>query len=630
MKGKRGDIRGDGGRSRSASRLPWLFGLLGLFWVAVSPTAPLVPEPRLSLSEEERLYLERLGPIRVCPDPDWEPFEALDEQGNFTGIAIDLLDLIAGRLGIEFRYVVARDWDEAVALSRAGEVLILPFLNRTAARDEWLLFTEPLLVDPSVFITREEHPFIPDATRLTDRSIVLPTGTSVEEHVRRDFPNLSILGVPTEKDVFQAVSSRRADLTLRSLTVAAYTIRKEGLFNLKIAGQAPEPYVNRLRMGVLKSEPRLRDILDRAIATITPGERDRIVNRHVNVTIVKPMDYGFILRIAGGLAALIALSFYWNLRLKNTNAALRESERSKSVLIANLPGVAYRCRHDRAWTMEFISEGCLELTGYASEDLRLNKALSYNDLIVPEDRERIWRIWEQARSQGRAAQLEYRIITADGQEKWVFERGVFVNREGDGQVLAIEGLIIDITARKRAEEELYRISTQDELTGIQNRRSIMRRLDTLIEEQAREHDDFSVALIDLDFFKKINDTHGHLAGDFILSEFAAILVANFRPYDLVGRYGGEEFMVVTPHSDGGQAERMLSRLRAIIHNHVFDFNGVALRITFSAGVASSRDLGAGVTVANLIDRADQRLYLAKEQGRDRIVGQGPAFATGGA
>jgi len=102
----------------------------------------------------------------------------------------------------------------------------------------------------------------------------------------------------------------------------------------------------------------LQSILNKGIATITSKEREAITNRHVNITVVKPMDYGFILRIAAGLSLLVGVSFYWNLRLKKTNAALQESKRSKSLLLSNMPGMAYRCRFDRNWTMEFVSEGC--------------------------------------------------------------------------------------------------------------------------------------------------------------------------------------------------------------------------------------------------------------------------------
>ncbi len=293
--------------------------------------------PGILLSPEEKKYLERLGPITVCPDPDWLPYEQMDKQGNFTGIAADLMKLLSERLGIRFTYIHARDWDEAVALSQAGKVLLLPFLNQTPKREQWLTFTEPLFFDPNVFITRAEHAFITDAALLGNEIVAVPSGTAMEEKIRHDYPNLKLLNSgSSEAEVFQAIAERRADLTLRSLTVSAYTIRKGGWFNLKIAGQAPEEYTNQLRIGVLKSEPMLRDILNKGIATITSQEREEITNRHVNITVVKPVDYGLLLRIAGALAALIGLSFYWNLRLKRSNTALQESECSKSVLIEKL------------------------------------------------------------------------------------------------------------------------------------------------------------------------------------------------------------------------------------------------------------------------------------------------------
>lgn len=303
----------------------------------VDQSTAAAPVHQITLSPEEKSYLAQLGTITICPDPDWRPYEYVDSQGNFTGIAADLLELIANRLGIKFTYIQAKDWDEAVALSQAGKVLLLPFLNQTPKREEWLNFTEPMFYDPNVYITRREHQFISDAALLMNETIAVPNGTSVEERVRRNFPNLKILHTAnSEKETFKAVMEHRADLTLRSLTVAAYTIRKEGLFNLKIAGQAPDEYINRLRIGVLKAEPKLLDILNKGIATITPIEREQIVNRHVNITVVKPMDYGLLFRVAAALTTLVGLSFYWNLRLKRSNAALQESERAKSVLVDKL------------------------------------------------------------------------------------------------------------------------------------------------------------------------------------------------------------------------------------------------------------------------------------------------------
>ena len=103
-----------------------------------------------------------------------------------------------------------------------------------------------------------------------------------------------------------------------------------------------------------------------------------------------------------------------------TQESLRESERMLSTLIGNLPGMAYRCLNDENWTMEFISEGCYELTGYVPSDLIGNRTLSYNELIYPDDRHPSWEQVQQALAKRQPFRLVYRIQTATGREKWVW------------------------------------------------------------------------------------------------------------------------------------------------------------------------------------------------------------------
>jgi PAS domain S-box-containing protein len=136
-----------------------------------------------------------------------------------------------------------------------------------------------------------------------------------------------------------------------------------------------------------------------------------------------------------------------------TEKDLIESERSKSVLLSNLPGMAYRCKIDPDWTMEFVSEGCVTLTGFRPEDLIYNNNLNFNQLILPEFREYLWDIWLNAIKKRHFVTVEYKIKTADNTEKWVWEQGTPIYNEL-GEAIALEGLILDITDRKKAEEEL--------------------------------------------------------------------------------------------------------------------------------------------------------------------------------
>lgn len=147
--------------------------------------------------------------------------------------------------------------------------------------------------------------------------------------------------------------------------------------------------------------------------------------------------------------------------------ALIESERSNSMLLSHLPGLAYRCKNEREWTMQYISDGCMKLTGYTPESLLNNRDLSYNDLIAPEYREAVRKEWERVLFKRLPFKYEYEIITAKGERKWVIEmgEGIFNN---SGEVESLEGIIIDISDRKAMEDMLKYNQEHDRLTGLYN------------------------------------------------------------------------------------------------------------------------------------------------------------------
>ncbi len=134
---------------------------------------------------------------------------------------------------------------------------------------------------------------------------------------------------------------------------------------------------------------------------------------------------------------------------------IKESRRSLYALMSNLPGMAYRCQYDRNWTMKFVSEGCLELTGYRPDELVENRAVTYGELIVPEDREKMWDEVQAALGEKRPFTVSYKIATRQGEIKWLWEKGSGVSQ--GGEIIAVEGFITDVTDRVRAGEKLREI-----------------------------------------------------------------------------------------------------------------------------------------------------------------------------
>jgi diguanylate cyclase (GGDEF)-like protein len=163
---------------------------------------------------------------------------------------------------------------------------------------------------------------------------------------------------------------------------------------------------------------------------------------------------------------------------------------------------------------------------------------------------------------------------------------------------------------------LQRASLTDTLTGIANRRAMLERLKAEANRTQRGGKPFSVLMLDLDHFKKINDTHGHEAGDLVIMAVAQTLENNLRNFDFCARWGGEEFLVLLTSTGVKTATRVAEKLRQAVAAHEVTYEGKRIPISFSGGIALHK---AGDNVNDTLRDADRALYVAKTQGRDRVV-----------
>ena len=165
------------------------------------------------------------------------------------------------------------------------------------------------------------------------------------------------------------------------------------------------------------------------------------------------------------------------------------------------------------------------------------------------------------------------------------------------------------------QDQLVAQAMRDSLTGLLNREAILDTLQKELVRAVRSRNHLGVIMADIDHFKGINDTHGHLAGDIVLRETARRMLASLRSYDALGRYGGEEFLIVAPGCDLSQTAQLADRLRCNVSGTRIDSSGYSLAVTLSFGVA---DVSVGQKPDEILRAADMALYTAKKHGRDRV------------
>ncbi len=296
--------------------------------------------------------------------------------------------------------------------------------------------------------------------------------------------------------------------------------------------------------------------------------------------------------------------------LRRTNEALRESERSKSVLLSNLPGMAYRCAYDQNWTMQFVSPGCFELTGYLPDELINNNAIAFNDIICPEYREPVWIESKEHLSAHENNQYEYEILTASGERKWVLDinQGVL---DDAGRIVALEGIIVDITKSKLQFLQIQYLSNHDQLTGLHNRQYYDNAKKTMDQDASLP---LSVVFVDINGLKLVNDAFGYDIGDKMIQTTAAVLKSCVLPHEIIARIGGDEFGMLLPHTDARAcAERMLA-LKQAFDEHNARLSDRTLIINLSIGgstkISSKDDLAEVVKDAEA-NMARRKLFDQK-------------------
>lgn len=305
-------------------------------------------------------------------------------------------------------------------------------------------------------------------------------------------------------------------------------------------------------------------------------------------------------RISGILSSGIDIT-----ERKIASKALSESERSKSVLLSHIPGIAFRCCYDQRWTMQFLSDGCYALTGYKPEALINNKELSYSDIICEEYQETAWKEISLALESKKSFNHEYEIVTATGERKWVMELGQCLYSE-NGEVEALEGLIIDISEAKQNFVQIQYMNEHDSLTKLYNRKYFE-------DAKARlDHEGnypLCIMIADINGMRLINHTFGNDRGNWLICQTANIIQSCCRNGDILARTGGDEFSIILPKADLDEADRIRLMIQDAVEELNSSMQDEAFLISLSVGFGIKR------TETTSIDEVEMEAetYLARRK-----------------
>ena len=294
---------------------------------------------------------------------------------------------------------------------------------------------------------------------------------------------------------------------------------------------------------------------------------------------------------------------------------LNESEQKYHDLVTNIPGAVYRCSNDKNRTMHYISPNIHSICGYPADDFIANEKRSYTSIIHPDDRKMVEDKVSGGLSKREPYVVDYRLIHKDSNIRWVSEKGQGIYNNND-ELMYLDGAIFDNTESHELSEKLSFQATHDALTGLVNRSEFENRLKRILHTILQDNSEHALLYLDLDQFKVINDTCGHIAGDELLRQLGSLLSKGIRKRDTVARLGGDEFGVLMEHCSLKQAKRVANKLKKIIDQFRFSWEEKQFNIGVSIGLVIIDNTSGDFK--ELLIRADAACYAAKEQGRNRI------------
>lgn len=288
----------------------------------------------VALTPEERRWLDEHKTIRFTGDPNWLPYEAFDEQGNFVGIVAEHLKLIEKSLRIKLEIVPVSSWSESVAKVKRGEVDVLSETSDSNLSTH-LTFTQPYVSSPVVIVMKNDQDYVENIAQIKNKKIVVIKEYGYVPEILKSHPEIHFEIADTIQDGLTAVSIGKVDALLATLAQASYHISELGINNIRIVGKTA--FSTKLAFGMREEFAPLVPLFNRALNNISLSEKQKILDAFGKYKFVEKIDYKIIGQVGLFFLIIIAVIVYWNRKLASEVALRKALEVQTQVLLDNIP-----------------------------------------------------------------------------------------------------------------------------------------------------------------------------------------------------------------------------------------------------------------------------------------------------
>lgn len=433
--------------------------LLCMFCLSVylfAATSIAEKSAQLKLTPEQKQWLLEHPRIIVGMDPDYAPYEWVDEQGNFIGIVVDYLHELEQILGVRFEVVKNKSWEELLSLAKKGEIDMITSIVKTPERSKYLTFSEPYHNAPTIIVDNGKGSFIGALKKLDAKRVVVEKGYFMEEYIKNRYPNILLLLAPTTKEALKMVNDGHADAYVGDVNLVDYVIKKHHFNSLRFSGQTE--YISQQAFAFTKGNEVLAPILTQAMATIPKEEFDAMFHYWLSmddrISRETLATYGVL------MVVIFAVIAYWIYRLRNeidqrkrAEQKLKRSETLYRELTEDVTDVIWKA--DSQHILTYISPSVEDKLGFRPDELVGRHVF---EMFTDEGIAIVMELIKQRKENKEEAinhlysLFEVQHKCKDGSFIWgeVVSKAVY---DKDKNVIGYHGISRDTTARKAMERE---------------------------------------------------------------------------------------------------------------------------------------------------------------------------------